>query len=139
MNMRSDGYKTKIGQIIINCLELNKEKVVSVQDILSFIEENGEKTNITTVYRRLDKLIEEKKVISHSSEDGKKSLFQYIASDIDCTNHLHIQCTSCSKIFHLNCDDGKEFIEHIQKEHGIEIDLSKTILYGLCSNCKKNQ
>jgi len=137
--MRVKEYQSKVGKLILSFLQEQKDKAVSVNDIASFIEVNNVKTNITTIYRRLDKLISEKKVITHSSEDGKKALFQYVAEDEDCMHHLHIQCSNCSKIIHLDSKEADEFVKSIAKKNGIEIDFSKTILYGLCNDCKKTK
>lgn len=137
--MRSEGYQTKGKQHILTFLEEKKDIGVSVLDIADYLEKLNESTNITTIYRQLDKLVAEKKVIKHTADDGKKSLFQYVADDTECFHHLHIQCTNCSKIIHLDCEDSKEFTDHLCKEHGIKLDYSKTVLYGLCSDCQKNQ
>ena len=104
-----------------------------------YLAKMGEKTNITTIYRRLDKLIAEKKVIRHSAGDGKKGLFQYIADDSDCLRHLHIQCTGCSKIIHLDCKISKDFADHLAEDHGIQLDYQKTVLYGLCNECRAKE
>ena len=76
--MRSDGYQTKGKKIILEFLEANKDTAVSVQNIADYLKASGEETNITTVYRRLEKLAEEKKVIRHSAEDGKKRFFSIL-------------------------------------------------------------
>jgi Fur family ferric uptake transcriptional regulator len=135
--MRSDGYKTKTAVLILKYLEENKDKAVSVQDVYEYLDSCDDKINITTVYRRLDKLVQDKKVITHSSEDGKNTLYQYIAGGDMCLSHLHFQCTKCSKIIHLDCDDSSEFTEHFEKEHGVQLDFTKTILFGLCEKCRK--
>ncbi|QTQ12048.1 transcriptional repressor [Treponema parvum] len=135
--MRADGYQTRGKIQILSFLESKKDTAVSVQDIASYLREHGEDTCITTIYRRLEKLINERKVIRHTAEDGKKSLFQYIADDTGCLHHLHVQCTSCLKIIHLDCNDSEEFIRHLSSKHGIVLDCKKTVLYGLCENCGK--
>ena len=105
--MRSDGYQTKGKKVILEFLEANKDTAVSVQDIADYLKAAGEETNITTVYRRLEKLAAEKKVIRRS------------------------------KIIHLDCEDSREFMEHLCKNHGIVLDCRKTVLYGLCSECSR--
>jgi|SRR5574344_985788 len=137
--MQTKEYQSKVGKLILSFLQTQKDKAVSVNDIASFLEQNNVKTNITTIYRRLEKLVDEKKVITHSSEDCKKALFQYVADDEDCMHHLHIQCSNCSKIIHLDSKEADDFVKSIAKKNGIEIDFSKTILYGLCDDCRKNK
>ena len=137
--MRTGGYNTKVKKLILYFLESRKNTSVSVQNIADYLKNSGEETNITTIYRQLEKLEEEKKLIRHSAEDGKKALFQYIADDCECLKHLHVQCTACSKIIHLDCCDSKEFIAHLLDKHGITLDCSKTVLYGLCEECKNKR
>lgn len=133
--MRPAEYKTKVGEGIFAYLESKKDIALSVMDILGHLENIGVKTNITTVYRQLDKLIAAKKVIVHQAKDGKKGLYQCIAGAEKCLSHLHIQCTECAKIIHLDCGESKEFTDHITAEHGIVLDFSKTVIYGLCAEC----
>lgn len=135
--MRPVEYKTKIGEEILSILEANRDTALSVNDICSDLEKRKVITNITTVYRQLDKLVAAQKVIVHSAKDGKNRMYQCIAGDEECLSHLHIQCTECSKIIHLDCDESAEFTSHIEGEHGIKLDFSKTVLYGLCKDCRK--
>lgn len=133
--MRPLEYKTKVGEEILLYLASKKDIAVSVMDILNELERKNVKSNITTIYRQLEKLVIAKKVIIHSANDGKKGLYQYVADEQECFLHLHIQCTECAKIIHLNCAESKEFTFHIEQEHGIILDFSKTMIYGLCSEC----
>lgn len=133
--MRPAEYKTKVGEEILSFLESKKDIAISVMDICKQLEKQNSKTNITTVYRQLDKLVAAKKVIVHSADDGKKKLYQYIVGTEKCLSHLHMQCTKCSSIIHLDCLESNEFTSHIEKEHGVVIDFSKTVLYGLCNGC----
>lgn len=133
--MRPLEYKTKTGEVILAYLESKKDSAVSVMDISCELEKHGVKTNITTVYRQLDKLVQAKKVMVHSAEDGKKSMYQYIAGAENCLSHLHIECIKCHRIIHLDCGESKEFTSHIEAEHGIILDFEKTVLYGCCKDC----
>lgn len=135
--MRPVEYKTKVGEEILSFLESQKNTALSVMDICDELEQRDVKSNITTVYRQLDKLVAAKKVIIHSARDGKKSLYQYVSDEQECFSHLHIQCTECSKIIHLDCGESKEFTDHIIKEHGMTLDFSKTVIYGQCAECTK--
>lgn len=137
--MRANGYKTKTSELILSCLRKNKDIAISVQDIAKYLEQCGENPNITTIYRQLEKLLASKKIITHSSEDAKKSLYQYVEGANECFSHLHIQCVECAKIFHLDCEDSLEFTNHIEKEHGVILDFTKTVLYGVCSDCRKKR
>lgn len=135
--MRPVEYKTKVGSQILSFLEQKKNSAVSVTDICENLKEQDVAVNISTVYRQLEKLVASKKVIAHSSDSGKKIVYQYIAGEKTCLSHLHIQCTKCAKIIHLDCSESDEFISHIAHSHGVIVDYEKTVLYGLCEQCSK--
>lgn len=129
-------YNTSNRTKIIEYLENNKDRVVTVADISEYLEKCNSNVNITTIYRFLDKLIQDKKVIKYSAENGKKATFQYVGSDNHCNEHLHIKCVECGKIEHLECDFMKELSEHIEGKHGYTIQCENSIIYGVCEKCR---
>jgi Fur family transcriptional regulator, ferric uptake regulator len=137
--MRSSVYHTETKEYVVSCLKQQQGTALSVQAIMEYLQTHHNTANITTVYRILDRLENEHTVIKHSAEDGKKALFQYVAPDAECMHHLHVQCTSCGKIIHLDCSVMKEAIEHISEEHGMQITCSASLLYGICSDCLEKQ
>ncbi|HAH61284.1 MAG TPA: Fe2+/Zn2+ uptake regulation protein [Treponema sp.] len=137
--MRSSIYHTETKDLVLECLKEQKERNLSVLDIMAYLKEHGSTANITTVYRILDKFEEDNTVMRHGAEDGKKALFQYIEPQAGCMHHLHVQCTQCGRIIHLDCDTMEKAIQHISKEHGIEITCSASLLYGICSDCLKKR
>ena len=90
------GYSTPSRKRILEYLEENKSRTVTVADIENYLE------------------------------DGHH-----------CEQHLHLQCTKCGRIFHLECDFMGEIAMHIQREHGFYIECKKSIIYGICKDCVK--
>jgi Fe2+/Zn2+ uptake regulation proteins len=132
-------YRTETKDLVLECLRNRQERNLSVQDIMAYITEHGSTANITTIYRILDKLEKDTIVMRHGAEDGKKALFQYVEPKAGCMHHLHVQCTECGKVIHLDCDTMEKAIAHISHEHGIEITCSASLLYGICSDCLKKR
>ncbi len=135
---RSDGYKTKGRQLILNYLEATKERTVTVSEIQQFMEQEGNPVNVSTIYRNLDALVAQGKVMKSVSEKGDKSTYRYVEPEHNCHKHLHIQCVKCGKIIHLECGFMNSIEEHILKEHGISLLCENSILYGVCETCKDN-
>jgi Fur family ferric uptake transcriptional regulator len=135
--MEKKSYQTKSKKLILQYLKNNSSRTVSVSDIYEWLKAQGETTNITTVYRYLEQLEEKSIVVKHATENTKKACFRYIEKTGDCINHLHVQCTKCGKIIHLDCDLMNEFQKHVQEAHGITLDCSVSLLYGICDECKK--
>jgi Fur family ferric uptake transcriptional regulator len=75
---RSDGYNTKTRQLILDYLINNRQHAVSASNILAHLEEQGAAPNPTTVYRYLDKLAGEQRVMKYVADKGEKAVFQYV-------------------------------------------------------------
>ena len=124
---------------ILEYLEKNKNRTVTAADIENYLIEKECAVNKTTIYRFLDKLIIEKKIVKYAAEKGKKATFQYIEDGHHCEKHLHLQCIKCGRIFHLECEFMDEIAAHIQSEHGFFIECKRSIIYGTCRECANAQ
>lgn len=131
-------YNTKQREKILNYLKQNKESNVTADDILSYFEKNGENIGKATVYRFLNILVKENIIKKFILEDKKCSCFQFV-EDKQCNEHYHLKCEKCNKIIHLECEEFKNIQAHIAYEHKFKLDNIKTVLYGICENCNKNQ
>lgn len=135
--MQKRAYSTKSRACILKYLQENSAVAVSVNDIVAFIEKQGITANVTTVYRFLNQLTEEKQVIKFTDESGQKAVFQLASSEKECHKHIHIKCVSCGKIHHLDCDFMDEIKNHLKTEHGFDLLCEQSVLYGICADCKK--
>lgn len=134
--MKCSEYKTKNKQMILDYLKDNANIAVTVKDICEFFEEIGNKINITTIYRYLDKLSNEGTVMKYTSDDGKSFCFKYMDENKACHEHFHLQCSSCGKIIHLDCTYMDSIIKHISDFHDFDLRCDKSVLYGKCHECK---
>lgn len=132
---RSGGYNTKTRQLILDYLMNNRQKAVSASNILAHLEQQGAATNPTTVYRYLDKLAGEEKIMKYVADKGERAVFQYVDEDRHCREHLHLKCTGCGKIFHLECGFMDQVRRHLSEEHGFVLQCEGSVLYGLCPRC----
>ena len=136
---RSDGYNTKTRQLILDYLINNRQHAVSASNILEHLEEQGASPNPTTVYRYLDKLAGEQRIMKYVADKGEKAGYQYVEQPSRCQKHLHLQCSECGKVIHLDCDFMKEISEHILSDHGFTLCCKDSILYGVCDECSKKE
>lgn len=132
---RKHEYQTKSRQMILNYLIMNKDRAVHVSDIISYMEKEKCTVNKTTVYRYLDKLAAEKMLMKYVADKGEKAGYQYVEQNSKCQEHLHLQCMSCGRVIHLDCDFMGEISNHILSEHGFKLCCKDSILYGLCDAC----
>ena len=96
---RSDGYNTRTRQLILDYLINNRQHAVSASNILEHLEAQGASPNPTTVYRYLDKLAGEQRIMKYVADKGERAVFQYVDEGRHCREHLHLKCcTGCAVI-----------------------------------------
>ncbi|MCQ2548207.1 MAG: transcriptional repressor [Clostridia bacterium] len=131
-------YKTDNKNRILEFLKSNEDRALSVSDINEHLEKDGHKVNQTTIYRFLDKLEDQGKLIKFSaSENGGKAKYQLAKLDEDCHEHLHLQCKICGKVEHFDCSFMDEIQDHIMKDHGFTMNCMDSIIYGTCRECMR--
>lgn len=128
-------YDTKQKRIILEVLKSKNNEFQAVGDLVKLMTKLDIDISYPTVYRFLDKLEAEGKVARISSSDGKRSLYRYIALDEDGYSNGRMVCLECGKIIPLKCTQLETFYDHVQKEHGCDLDYKRTVLYCVCAQC----
>lgn len=131
----ADGYTTQSRTRILDYLKNQSGRTVDVNEIRRAMAEEGNEVNITTIYRYLDKLTSDGTVMKYVAENGTRAVYQYVGERRHCEDHLHLQCTKCGCIIHLDCRFMDEIAEHVLREHGFSIQCRNSIIYGLCEKC----
>ena len=135
--MARDGYATANRKRILEYLQQNGSRTVTVADIDDYLRRGGSEVNVTTIYRYLDKLVRDGTLIQYTAEKGGRAAYQYVGVGHRCGEHLHLKCVRCGLIIHLECAFMDEIAEHVQKEHGFALECKNSVLYGVCENCRK--
>lgn len=128
-------YRTKQRDSILAFFASHPDACLSAKDIIESPEiEVGE----ATVFRCLAHLTKEGLIKKYTSDEG--SLYQYNREG-ECNHHFHLKCLHCGKIIHLDCELMHSISTHIKNDHSFTVDVSRTVIYGLCQGCqeKKNQ
>ena len=136
---RSSSYNTRTRQLILDYLQANPSRTLSAADIVAHLEAAGAPANPTTVYRYLDKLAAEQRVMKYVAKKGERAVYQYIDDAHHCHEHIHLKCTRCGQIFHMDCHFMDEVRQHLQQEHGFTLQCEGSILYGLCRDCAEKE
>ncbi|MCR5153298.1 MAG: transcriptional repressor [Lachnospiraceae bacterium] len=137
--MAKGEYKTKQREELIEFLSSKEGEHVTVNDVCKHLNESGKKIGTTTVYRGLEKLVDEGFVKKYVLDANSPACFEYINPLVHCgSTCFHLKCTKCGKLIHLHCDDLAETKEHILEHHGFSIDLQRTVFYGVCDKCRED-
>ena len=134
--MSTVAYKTNNRTKIMDYLIANKAKTVSVKDIDNHMKSLDCSVNMTTIYRYLDKLEKDGDVMKYTGEHGEKATYQLIERSHHCDAHLHLKCTDCGSIIHLDCHFMSEIAGHIASDHGFALQCKNSVIYGLCQKCQ---
>lgn len=127
-------YSTKTSRYILEFLQNNHNTAVTASDVMLYLESLNLSVNLTTVYRQLNRLAEQQKAVKLKGKHGK-TVFQLAKKEKSCEDHIHVQCTKCGKLIHLDCHFMTELETHLESHHGFNLKCEGSILYGLCKNC----
>lgn len=134
--MRSGaGYKTKQRESILQRLKENPNRHITVDELTELMHEKGDTVGKTTVYRYLEKLCNDGLVRKYLLPNGDGACYQLC--DECCAEHFHLKCTVCARLIHTQCSFLSELAEHIKKDHDFEINQTRTVLYGICRDCRE--
>ncbi len=125
-------YKTK-QRIAVEKLLSKNAGHMTVDSIVKELEKSGDKVGRTTVYRALERLVEDGKARKYISS-GDSSCYQFVNNDC-CNEHFHLKCEKCGKLIHIECSQLDELSAHISQHHGFTVNSLKTVLYGICREC----
>lgn len=129
---RRDNYNTKQKEIILETIK-NNDKEFTIKEIHEQLKDS---TGLTTIYRLVDKLVEEG-FLNKRIGDDNTTFYQYLEK-CDCSNHFYLKCINCGKLIHVDCDCIKELSDHILNEHCFVTTKEHIIINGTCSACIKN-
>ena len=134
--MIQKGYQTKTKQSILDYFYNHSHTAVTVADLDLFFNQENTPIDRSTIYRCLDRLLKQQLVLKFTTDDGKNSFYQYVGQNSHCHEHLHLKCTQCGKIIHLDCGFMDEIVTHILTKHDFHLQCESSILFGICKDCK---
>ena len=129
--MPRNEYYTK-QKDIINDLIKNKKTEFTIKEIYNDL---NKKIGLTTIYRLVDKLIEEKKLNKTISKDNT-TYYQYL-EECNEENHFYLKCENCGNLEHVDCDCIEDLTNHILKKHKFKLNKDHIIINGICKKCIK--
>ena len=133
----SGEHITKQGKIVLECFESNSGKHLTAEDVSDILKSNGNAVSTATIYRQLERLTSSGHIRKYISSPDEPACYQYAEKHNECTSHFHLKCVICNNLFHVSCEYLEKLEEHINEHHGFSVDNTRTVLYGVCKECKK--
>ncbi|MBR1743863.1 MAG: transcriptional repressor, partial [Lachnospiraceae bacterium] len=81
-------YHTKQQQSILEIMEKMEEKYVTAGEVLQALKEEGAQVGLTTVYRRLDRLVKEGLVQKIVLDGNSGACYQYVGGKEETSHFL---------------------------------------------------
>ncbi len=126
-------YKTKQKDAILGCIKKFGDRHFTIDELFEALKDSGCSVGKTTIYRNIEKFMDEGIVRKYNLSEKDSACFQYVNDS--CCEHFHLKCVSCGRLIHADCDFLKNLSEHIKNEHEFVIDNSRTVFYGKCREC----
>lgn len=123
-------YNTHQRKSLIDFLQNNSSKAFTIEEIIGEIGDISQ----STAYRLMTKLVEDGLVHRTVKGNSRSFVYQYI-NDKTCEGHLHMKCTDCGKVYHLDSSVTVQIQNDIMSSTNFQVD-SHTVLLGKCSVCK---
>ena len=133
-------YKTKQREILLKYLEKHAGDHITAGDVCEYFKGQGASIGQATVYRQLEKLVDEGLLNKYIMEASGPACFEYVGMRVHKKGKtcFHCKCEKCGKLIHLHCEELEEMQGHLKEEHEFRLNPMRTVLYGICSECEKN-
>jgi Fur family ferric uptake transcriptional regulator len=132
---RPANYNTQQRQLILDYMASLGDRHITVNQMLRHFENKEAAIGQTTIYRHLERLVDDGKIRKYVLSDGKSACYQYITGDTLCRGHFHLKCEQCGVLIHLDCELLDEIQRHLLAEHDFQLNMLKTVFYGKCKRC----
>lgn len=128
-------YNTKQREILLDYFKNHAGVHVSAREAYAYLKEQGLSIGQSTVYRRIEALVEEGFINKYIIDKNSSACFEY-AGEHDMGNIcFHCKCDICGKLIHLKCETLINISEHLLNEHSFTLNPKRTVLYGRCEEC----
>ncbi len=132
-------YRTMQKKALVDFMTSHCETAFSAEELSEKLKREPIKTvpGKSTVYRLLQRLVEEGTVKRMVSGNSRKFVYQIVSGE-HCDSHLHLKCTGCGKLLHMDDSESSQLLLQVLRKNKFSIDERQTVLLGRCEGCVKN-
>ena len=132
---RPSSYRTRQSEAVLEYIRSLGTRHATAAQIVAWFENAEVPIGRTTVYRKLEKLVEDGRVRKYVFDGVSGACFQYIEEPEGAEEHFHLKCERCGAVIHLEEDALPGIGEYFQEKYRFEIHIAKTVFYGFCDAC----
>ncbi len=130
-------YNTKQKELLIEFFKGHRGVHINAGDVYEYLKEQGASIGQSTIYRRLESLVDEGVINKYIIDKNSSACFEYVGEDSseDESVCFHCKCDICGKLIHMNCESLNNVRRHLLNEHEFSINPFRTVFYGRCKEC----
>lgn len=134
-------YRTRHRDELLEYMEQVADGHFTVHDVCEYFRGTGRTIGTTTVYRQLEKMVDEGLVAKYIIDANSAACFEYLGKRDHCHEEIcfHCKCERCGKLIHLHCEELLGIRAHLEEDHGFRLTSTRTVLYGLCEDCRAEE
>ena len=128
-------YHTRQRDAVLRFFMDHEERCFTAREVYEQVEA-GE----ATVFRAITALTESGLLRKFTSGSGRSdsATYQYNPCG-EHADHIHLKCGRCGELIHMDCAFMQEILSHFLNEHGFAVDCGRTVIYGLCEKCRREE
>lgn len=126
-------YDTRQREHLISFLEQHTDQQLSVREIAQSL--CSQQVSLSAIYRNLSYLESEGLLRKSIKPGSREACYQYVGTSV-CQSHLHMSCTRCGRALHVGTELTQQIARAMSESDGFELDISNSILYGVCQDCR---
>ncbi len=132
-------YVTEQKKKLKRLLEDNCDKAYTVEELVEKLRLRADTGTLgkSTVYRLMTRMVEEGSVKRFVRGNSRKFAYQIVMGE-RCDCHLHLKCTGCGKLIHLDEDVSDELLDKVRDISDFSVNEEATVLFGKCGQCKRD-
>lgn len=129
-------YKTRQKAQLSAFLESARGEHLTAKDVQERLAEQGVQLGTATIYRQLERLVNDGVVRKYTLGTGNGACFEYVGESACEVEHcFHCICSTCGRLIHVECEQLAQIAGHMMQHHHFAIDPLRTVFYGTCENC----
>ncbi len=131
-------YRSHQRDKIVEYLKTISGEHVTADNIYLYFQEKGDPIGKATVYRQLERLVEQGVLNKYQIDRTSPACFELSGEHFHQEENscFHCKCEKCGKLIHLHCKELEGIGQHLQKCHQFTLDPMRAVFYGICEECK---
>ena len=131
-------YRTRQREELLGYLQTMPGEHFTAAELCAHLRERGSSIGQTTVYRQLERMVDEGLLNKYTIDAGSPACFAFIDREKSCGEHcFHCRCERCGRLIHMHCEELEEIQKHLREHHGFYLNPLRTVFYGLCGECAR--